>query len=501
MSARTPSVLDTAMPSDDDAEKAVLSCLLQSAANRQHAATALAPDWFYHPGNRMIFEQIIEMERAGQPVDLVLITNRLRDLGLLDKVGGPSLLAELFDFLPTSVHYSHYVEILKTKLWRRGVLQKCADLSDRCHTAPDDEVATVLQESLDGLFELQQAGRARVTPGFIPIGSVIPAVMDYWKEAWENRGHVTHGLATGFTDLDRRTMGLRAGNLILIAARPAMGKSALAGNIAECIALANGHYREFEQPRKKVGVVSAEMTAFEWGNRMVTSRSGVQISRAHTGMFSREDKEDIKVVCGEIQGAPIYILDTPRITIQELRQHCLRAHAKHDFSVIIVDYLQQFKSSSKMGQANRAVEVGEVAYGLKDIAKECGIPIIALVQIGRGAEDRPGGFPRLADLRESGDIEAAADIVFALHRPAVYERKKKGHGAGDDDDDGDEITDDRAQLLSLKFRNGSTEPIDLKWDGPLTRFSSLTDHLFSNNDAQREQAMKRPAPPMPDEFD
>jgi replicative DNA helicase len=474
------------MPYARDAEMGVLSCLFHTPTLLAPEALAMPVDCFYHPAHRMLFEVIVEFLRNGRPVEYVVLSQHLVDTKQMDKIGGQGFLAELLNFVPTPTHWGYYVSILKDKLYLRTVIQQCALVRQSCYDF-QDEPRKVLLNALAEFSEL-----ATDNPGnkrrWIPVAESVDLCMQRTEERIRSRGKVPKGaVATGFTDLDRRTMGLMPGELFIIGARPAMGKSALAANMAECIVLANGHYREFEQPPMPVGLVSLEMNHADISERILVGRSQVDMGKTRTGMFSRMDQQNYLKACAELSKAPLHFLDTGRLSVQELAARCRHDVERLGLKVLVVDYLQRMCSDSKRSQQNRSVEIGEISSGLKGIAKDYNVVVIGLAQVGRSAEDRAESKPTLSDLRESGDIEADADFVGLLWRPGYYARRKskskaKRDGAGEEDD----ISDDTAQLIMAKMRRGAPEPIDLNWDGPRTRFTSTHDRLFSNNDAKRE---------------
>lgn len=471
------------MPFSNDAEKGVLSCFLHNPTELvPDARHSLAVEAFYHPANRLLFQVILEMDENLKPIEYIALSQRLQDSGQMDKIGGQGCLAELLDFVPTPTHYGYYKGIMRRMHARRMVIGKCTELIAKAYDCSEEENWQDLCIEAQGeLFQLtQEHGQAR---RFEPAAKYMDGVETFINEAIKNRGHVTHGIATGFTDLDRLLMGLRGGQLIIIAARPKMGKSSLADNLSECIAMANGHYHEFNQAPLGVGQVTLEMSAEEKLIRMTMGGAGVSMGRVRDGFVSAFDKKRINEQLGKLRAAPIYILDTGDLTIQELRGLARHAVAQHKIKVLIVDYLQLLKSNTKMAKGSRYVEVGEVSRGLKALAKELNIPIIALAQLGRKPEERKDGRPVASDLRESGDIEQDADMIGLIHRISEYVDCP-------DDEDPDAFRK-KATLIVAMHRNGPVGDIPLKWEGPLVRFSSTTEYLNSNNQDQHQGAAKK----------
>lgn len=491
--------MDQSLPSYEDGEKGMLSCILHAPTELAPEVLALPEDLFYHHAPRTLLEVFKEFLRDGRPVEFIVLGDHLRKTpdprgGTLEsQVGGPGYLAELLDFVPSATHWGYYLKILKGNLYRRTVIQKCELQKRAAMTASDDDARKVLLEAMAVFSDLaidNPAGQRQ----WVHVKESVAEALLRTEERIRSRGQVMKGsIATGFTDLDRRTQGLQPGELFIIGARPAMGKSALAANLAECIVTANGHYREFDKAvetgrikPEPVGLVTLEMNHVDITERMLVGRSGVDMGKTRTGMFGGQDMRNFQTACHELEKAPLYYLDTGRLSIQELMARCRHDVERLGLKVLIVDYLQRMCSDSKKAGQGRSIEIGEISAGLKALAKDFGVVVIALAQVGRSAEERAGCKPQLADLRESGDIEADADFVGLLYRPGYYERVKAKKKGGKDDEEEDDISDDKAELIMAKCRRGAPEPVELRWDGPRTRFTSTHDRLFSNNDSKRE---------------
>jgi replicative DNA helicase len=487
------------MPCAAESESGVLSCIFLRPVELAPEVLALPEDLFYHAGRRQLLEVVKEFLREGRPIDLITLSEHLERMALLDKVGGPGELGELFVPQLTPMHWGYYLDILKKKLYRRTVIQQARLAEQAAYDSDDDAARKVLLEGIAAFSELASdspSGQKR----WVHVKESVHVVADRLQERVDSKGKVPKSaIATGFTDLDRRMQGLQGGELFIIGARPAMGKSALAANIAANIVLANGHYREFDQAALPLGFVTMEMNHADITERMLVGMSQVDMGKTRTGMFGREDWRAFTRACGELGQAPLHYLDTGKLSVQELMARLRHDVERMGLRVLVVDYLQRLCSDSKRAGQNRNVEIGEISSGLKAIAKDFNLGVIALAQVGRSAEERAGCKPQLADLRESGDIEADADFVGLLYRPGYYERRKakgqKGKNvrqgaefnpADDDDEDEDEVMDDKAELILAKMRRGAPEPVELKWDGPRTKFSSTHDRLFSNDDAKRE---------------
>lgn len=486
------------LPSNEEAEKGLLSCVLHTPLELAPEVLALPEDLLYHHAPRVLLEVFQLFLREGRPVEFIVLGEYLRSTphpagGTYEsQVGGPGFLGELLNFVPSPIHWSYYRGILRDKLYRRMVIQRCNLQIQAARSANDEDARKVLLEGM-ALFSDLATDNPAGQKQWVHVQASVDQAMLRMEERIRSRGQVMKGaIATGFTDLDRRTQGFLPGELVIIGARPAMGKSALAANFAECMVLANGHYREFEKAVADgrmgpvpVGVVTLEMSHVDISERILIGRSGIDMGKVRTGMLSRLDRQNYFAACDALRKAPLHYLDTGRLSIQELMARCRHDVERLGLKVLIIDYLQRMCSDSKKAGQGRSIEIGEISAGLKSLAKDFGVVVIALAQVGRSAEERAGCKPQLADLRESGDIEADADFVGLLYRPGYYERKKAKR-KGEDEEDEDEIADDKAELIMAKCRRGAPEPVDLRWDGPRTRFTSTHDRLFSGDEGQRE---------------
>lgn len=453
-----------------DAEKGLLGCCLLAENDVMPSVRQiLSAEHFHIPSHRILWELFCTTRDAGKPLDPVLLQQALMDSGKMDEIGGPSVILELFSFTATSAHWKFYLDILEEKYRIRRIRHLCAvaEASASIEDADPTEIATALE---NGLIELRR--RSTGSKGFEQFAPLIAAVVDDLEAVMENRGHVTRGLSTGFTTLDRTFMGLKGGQLIILAARPAMGKSALGAQIVENIATANGQYDEFNQPRTPAGFVTMEMSGFDIVQRALLGRCRISLQRARDGHLKRDDPATLTHTAGEIVDAPLYLFDTPRVSIQELSSVVRIAVMQHGLKIVVVDYLQLMTSKGKRAAQNRDIEIGEITGGLKALAKELDIVIIALSQVGRKCEERKDKMPSLADLRESGNIEQDADIVMFLMRPNYYD---------------DEASPDEAEIQISKNRGGPVGRFKVQWQGMFTRFFSLESKLFSNNSEQRQQ--------------
>jgi replicative DNA helicase len=439
--------LDRVLPNSVEAEMAVLGAmLLKPQEAGPLVRERINEAHFYYGPHQLIFREIVAQQDALQSIDLITLTQRLQDKGLLEQIGGAVYLTDLYTRVPTAAHVEDYVEIVHEKFLLRRLVAAAADIVSRCFEQ-QDQVKTWLDEVEQHLFEITTERSSSVAR---PVRNLIKDAMASIERLYDQRGAVT-GLATGFRDLDRLTSGLHDGNMIVIAARPSMGKTALAMNIAEHVAI---------DQNLPVGVFSLEMSSEELVKRMLCSRAKVNLRAVRDGFLSAKDFHPLTAAASQLMKAPIYIDDSASLTIGQVRSKARRLKSQHDIRLLVVDYLQLMRSPSRRSELNRQVEIAEISSGVKALAKELRIPVVVLSQLNRQPEQREGGKPRLADLRESGAIEQDADVVGLLVRPEMYA----------DDDQHKSETEGEATLVIAKQRNGPTGEVSLTFLKEYTRF-------------------------------
>ncbi len=451
--AKAPAAADAhrQLPQALEAEKALLgSILLAPREVITDCADQITEDAFYSPAHGSIFRVLVEMWSANQSVDVVTLTNRLRDLSLLDAVGGPGAVTELLGFVPTAANAPHYLEIVREKHLLRQMITTCTTAAARCYEEQGD-APQLLDEVESEIFVI---GEKRIRQATSTMRDEVIAAITNIEKMYEKRGAIS-GLATGFSVFDQMTDGMHPGEMIIIAARPAMGKTALAMNIVEHVAL------NPDGP-KPVGVFSLEMSTQQLVQRLLCSRARVDMSRIRSGMVGRNENLKLHEAAAALSESPIFIDDAPGLSILDLRAKARRMRDRHGVELIAIDYLQLCRSTSRRGQENRQIEISEISSGIKGLAKELGIPIIVLAQLNRQPEQRGGGKPRMSDLRESGSLEQDADVVGLLVRPEQYEedQEAKAELAG------------KAELIIAKQRNGPTGDIPLTFLKQFTRFEN-----------------------------
>ncbi len=432
-------------PQDIVAEKSLLGAIMLSNETLPEILTILRPQDFYEDRHKIIFQSIIDLYDQHKPVDLLTLTAELRTKKKLKEVGGASYLTEISNFVPAASHAKAYAEIIEKASVRRKLIKAGTEIVNKAYE-DDAEVDNLVGKAEKELFEVSDK---IIKSDYVAMDDLLADAFDRIEELHKNKGAL-RGLKTGFTDLDKKTAGFQKGDFIVIGARPAMGKTTLAQNLAYNIADIN---------KKGVLFFSMEMAANEIVDRMISDVSGVDNWKMRTGNLSDDEFAKIGDALGEMDEIPIYIDDTSSMTIVELRNKARRAMHDHDIGIVIVDYLQLISGSDRYA-GNRVQEVTEISRGLKILARELSIPVIALAQLSRNVTGRDDPRPVLSDLRESGSIEQDADLVIFIHRPDYYKKP---------DEEDTNIT----ELLIRKHRHGAIGTVELYFDGARSRFMSL----------------------------
>lgn len=435
------------LPHSAEAEQGVLGSMLKAPRDAISEVVARINDeYFYVPAHQTIYTVLVDEWNRGQAIDLITFTQRLRDLGRLESVGGPSFVTSLFTFVPTAANVIYYLEIVRDKFLLRQIIAAGTE-SVRRAFEEQDEVNSLVDEVEQKFIGL---GDDRFKQSVEPMKDTVMQAIEVIEACYETRGAVT-GLATGFVELDRMTSGLQKTDMIVIAARPSMGKTALVMNIAEHVAC---------ELKKPVGVFSLEMSRLQLVQRLLCSRGRVNMQKVRDGFLSERDFPALTSAASRLAEAPLHIDDSASLPILELRAKARRMKSQFHIELLVVDYIQLLRSGSKRAQENRQLEISEISSGLKGLAKELGIPLVVAAQLNRQPEGRPGGRPRLSDLRESGSIEQDADLVALLVRPEMYET----------DEDARAELKGEAELTVAKHRNGPTGEIRLTFLSEFTRF-------------------------------
>ena len=439
------------MPVNAEAERAVLSCMLLDPSEIvPKAVEDLSPGFFYLPGHRIVFETILHLykTRPNGELDIITLNAELTDKELIDKVGGPQFIADLLNELPTTALFKHYAEILKSKFILRRVIQDCSEMASLAYDRPESA-----SQFLDSVEKKILTIRDE-TENSNEIKHMAEIVMDLIQTLEDQYGTgAKPGISSGFPDLDEMTTGFHGGEMIVIAARPAMGKTSFAMNIVEHVAMVD---------KNAVAVFSLEMSSEQLVQRLLCSLAKIDMKKMRGGFLGKADFHKITHYASQLRDAPIFIDDTPGISINELQAKARRLKQQHDIKMIMIDYLQLLKSPDTGKRDGREKEVSEISGGLKGIAKELNIPVIVLAQLNRNPDARTGGTPKMSDLRESGSIEQDADLVSLLMRDLYYAESEEER----DEKEG------IAKLIIAKQRNGPTGEVPLTFNASSMRFVS-----------------------------
>lgn len=433
-------------PNAIEAEQAVLGSILLDNNAWDQIVELIQSEDFYRKEHRLIFSGIQKMLEDGQPVDVLTLGKFLENRGELDAVGGLAYLGTLVNETPTAANVQAYARIVRDKALARSLIRVGTQVTELAYQ-PDGRPATALLDEAERLiFEISEA-QSRGRGGFRSLNSLLTDVVDHIETMARDNRKIT-GVATGFVDLDERTSGLQASDLVIIAGRPSMGKTAFAMNIAEHVAVAE---------KLPVAVFSMEMPGNQITLRLLSSRGRIDQHKVRTGKLGVDDWPRLAHTMGELSEAPLFIEDTPALTPLELRSKARKLKREHGLSLIVVDYLQLMQVPGRSD--NRTSEISEISRSLKALAKELNVPVIALSQLNRGLENRTDKRPQMADLRESGAIEQDADLIMFIYRDEVYHKDK-------DDNKG------IAEIIIGKQRNGPIGVVRLTFLGEYTRFEN-----------------------------
>lgn len=439
--------IERVLPNSQEAEMAVLGAVLLSPdVALAQVLGRLEEEDFYYAAHRTIYREIVAIESVQKAVDVVTLSQRLRDKGQLEEVGGAGYLTDLQVNVPVAAHLEHYIDIVAEKHLLRKLIQSAHDIIVRSFEQQDD-VATWVDEVEQEIFQIT-AEKSKTGP--VHVKEVLHDAVKSIERLFDSHGLT--GLATGYRDLDRLTAGLHPGNIIVIAARPSMGKTALAMNIAEHVAVDQG---------LPVGVFSLEMSSEELVKRLLCGRARVNLRAVQDGFLNEaRDFGPLTAAASLLMKAPLYIDDTAGLTVNQVRARARRMKQQYDIKLLVIDYMQLMRAPSRRADSSRQVEISDISAGVKALAKELQIPIIVLSQLNRQPEQREGGRPKLSDLRESGSIEQDADVVGLLVRPEVYE----------DDEEEKRAKEGEATLVIAKQRNGPVGDVKLTFLKEYTRF-------------------------------
>ncbi len=457
-----PTALDRPLPHDLEAERAVLGSMLQDDAAVAEAISVLGGfegDVFFWGRHQKLFGHIVDLWKRNRPLDGLVIRDELNRQGVFEELGGYGFLVDLVSSAPTALHVREYAGIVRDKLLLRRLIAASHRVLEDAFTEAEP-ARDILDAAADRIFQVTEAG---ISDQAVQLPDL---VNEFFHRIEERDGKLLTGEETGLYELDELTCGFQPGELIIVAGRPSMGKTALGLNIAEHMALVR------EQP---VIFFSLEMSRQQVAQRVLCSRARVNNHRLRQCRHSRDDMRRLQEAAADIERKPLFVDDASGLTVTELRARTRLAHRKHKIRAVFVDYLQLMRAPEAARRDGRQQEVAEISRGLKALAKELMVPVIAMAQLNRGPEDRSGNRPRMSDLRESGAIEQDADVIALLHRESYYKRSESG---------GEE--DPEAELIIAKQRNGPVGTIQLHFDGTLTRFDnpSMSGHYANVREAE-----------------
>ena len=408
------------------------------------AVEVLKEEDFYREDNKIIFSALMNLYSRSEPIDIITLKSELSSMGKLEAVGGLGYIAGLPDMVPTTSNVEQYIKIVEEKSILRNLIKTANEIITLGYD-PTQEVENIIDSSEKKIFEVMQKKNQK---GYSSIKDILVDTFTELEQLYNRKQHVT-GVPTGFADLDYRTAGLHKSDLILVAARPAMGKSAFALNIATNAAV---------RAKVPVAIFSLEMSKEQMTSRILCSEAMVDSNKVRTGKIDDEEWSKLAAASGELSEANIYIDDTPGISIMEIRAKCRKMKIEKNIGLVVIDYLQLVQGSGKRG-GSREQEIAEISRSLKILAKEINVPVIALSQLSRAPEQRPDHRPMLSDLRESGSIEQDADIVMFLYRDDYYNEDSEKKNI--------------AEVILAKHRAGSTGTVELLWLGNYTKFANI----------------------------
>ncbi len=440
-------LLDRVPPQNIEAEMALLGSMLLEEDAIGQVIELITENAFYKEAHKKIYAAMARLYEEGRSVDLITLTDLLRKEGILEDVGNASYLTTLTNVIPTAANVEHYARIVREKSILRNLIQTSTQIATACYEGSED-ANLLLDKAESMIFDIALHGASKT---FVPIKELVRDSFETIENLYQRKVHVT-GLSTGFPDLDARTAGLQPSELIVLAGRPSMGKSSLAMNIAEHIAL---------QEKKGVALFSLEMSKEHLVLRMLCSHARVEIQKVRTGFVPEKAWPDLSTAAGKLAEALIFIDDSPDISALELRARCRRLKARYDIHLVVVDYLQLMRAHASSD--NRQQEISQISRSLKALARELNVPVLAVSQLSRAPERREDFRPRLSDLRESGAIEQDADLVLLLFREDYYKQLPV-----DDPNRG------TAELNIAKQRNGPTDTVRLAFLKEFSRFESLS---------------------------
>ncbi|WP_446666608.1 replicative DNA helicase [Flexivirga sp. B27] len=435
-------------PQDVPAEQSVLGSMLLSKDAIADAAESVDGRDFYRPAHESIYEAIIDLYGRGEPADAITVADELTKRGELSRIGGQAYLHELIQGVPTAANAGYYAEIVAERAVLRRLVSAGTRIVQMGYADGGGDVVDVINAAQAEVFGVTAGKEAE---DYVRLGEVIAETADEIDAASSTNGQMT-GVPTGFTDLDALTNGLHPGQMIVLAARPAVGKSTLGLDIARACSIKAG---------MASAIFSLEMSKTEISMRLLSAEGGIQLQHMRKGTMRDEDWTRLATTMGKVADAPLFIDDSPNMSLMEIRSKCRRLKERNDLKLVVIDYLQLMTSGKRV--ESRQQEVSEFSRALKLLAKEINVPVIAISQLNRGPEQRTDKRPQMSDLRESGSIEQDADMVILLHREDSYDRESERAGEAD--------------LIVAKHRNGPTDTITVAFQGHYSRFTNMAQNF------------------------
>ncbi|WP_394237974.1 replicative DNA helicase [Niallia oryzisoli] len=435
---------DRLPPQNMEAEQAVLGAIFLEPSSLTLASEILIPEDFYRGAHQRIFDAMLSLNDKGEAVDLITVSGELAAKKLLEDVGGFSYLSELAGSVPTAANIEYYAKIVEEKSILRRLIRTATNIAQEGYTR-EDEVDALLSEAEKDILAVSQR---KNSGAFHDIKDVLVRTYDNIEQMHNSAGEIT-GIATGFTELDKMTAGFQRNDLIIVGARPSVGKTAFALNISQSVATKTG---------ENVAIFSLEMGAEQLVMRLLCAEGNIDAQRLRTGALTDEDWGKLTMAMGSLSNAGIFIDDTPGVRVQDIRAKCRRLKQEHGLGMILIDYLQLILGSGRSGE-NRQQEVSEISRSLKGLARELQVPVIALSQLSRGVEQRQDKRPMMSDIRESGSIEQDADIVAFLYRDDYYDKESENKNI--------------IEIIIAKQRNGPTGTVSLAFVKEYNKFVNL----------------------------
>lgn len=433
------------MPNSIEAEQSVIGSMIMDRDAIVAVTEILVTEDFYHKQYGVLFESMVELFNLNEPVDFVTLQNKLREKDVPPEISSLEYINDLLAAVPTSANVRYYANIVKEKSLLRSLIKTTENIQNQCYLENED-LETIFADTEKSIFQLIQS---RSVSDFVPIKQIVMNALDRIEKASKTQGNVT-GIATGFLDLDYRMSGMQPSDLILIAARPSMGKTAFVLNIAQYVAFHSG---------LTTAIFSLEMSKEQLVNRLFSLESRVDAQVLRNGSLTDTDWEKLIESVGVIGNSNLIIDDTPGISISELQSKCRKYKLEHDLKLIIIDYLQLMSGSGRRNSDSRQQEISDISRSLKAIARELNVPVVALSQLSRAVEQRPDHRPMLSDLRESGAIEQDADVVMFIYRDDYYNKDSENKNV--------------AEIIVAKQRNGPIGTVNLVWLPQYTKFVNM----------------------------